>query len=119
MNADRLDLSPLDPSADASRWEWLVASIVERASPELSRRAARNSLLGSLADWAWPALSAAAVLAVVSGAALALTRQPAEAQPTVFVAEALEVSEPVRLWLDEGRAPTRSDLVLVLGGQLQ
>lgn len=119
MEADRLDLSPLDPKTDPDGWERLVARIVDAASPELARRAARASLLGSLAEWRWPALSAAAVLAILSGAALAMTRQQVDAEPTVSLVEALEVSEPVRDWISEGRAPSTSDLILVLGGELQ
>jgi len=119
MEADRLDLSPLDPETEPDRWERLVAGIVDAASPELTRRAARASLLGSLAELRWPALSAAAVLALISGAALAFTRQQTEVEPPVFLVEALQVSEPVRGWIDEGRAPSTSDLILVLGGELQ
>ena len=117
MDADRLDLTALDPTADEVRFEGLVARVMERAAPELRRRAAREGLFGALADWAWPALSAAAVLAVISGAALALTRQQVTAEDGfVTVIDALELAAPVSRWISEDRTPTTSDLIFALEG---
>lgn len=117
MDGDRLDLTALDPTADRARSERLVARIMERAAPELRRRAARDGLFGALADWAWPALSAAAVLAVISGAALALTRQQVSADDGIMtVVEALQLAEPMSLWISENRTPTTSDLIFALDG---
>jgi hypothetical protein len=120
MEADRLDLRPLDPMADDERFERLVARITEAAAPELARRFERTGLFGALADWAWPALSAAALLALVSTAALALARQQASADDSFAgVVDALEVAEPVSAWLSEGRSPTTSDLIFALEGERQ
>jgi hypothetical protein len=120
MEADRLDLRPLDPMADDERFERLVERITAAAEPELTRRAAGTGLFGALADWAWPALSAAAVLALVSGAALALARQQVSADDTFAgVVDVLEVAEPVSAWLSEGRPPTASDLIFALEGERQ
>lgn len=117
MDADRLDLSALDPTADGEHFDGVVARIMERASPELKRRAAREGLFGALADWAWPALSAAAVLALISGAALAMTRQQVSAEESfVTVLDAMELAEPVSRWIVEERTPTTSDLILALEG---
>jgi len=117
MDADRLDLSALDPTADGERYEAMVSRIMERAAPELRRRAARESLFGALADWAWPALSAAAVLALLSGAALALTRQQVSADDNIVtVLDAMELAEPVSRWIVEERTPTTSDLIFALEG---
>ena len=117
MDADRLDLTALDPTADGARFDGMVARIMERAAPELRRRSARDGLFGALADWAWPALSAAAVLAVISGAALALTRQQVSADDgIVTVVDALELAEPMSRWIVEQRTPTTSDLIFALEG---
>jgi hypothetical protein len=120
MGADRLDLRPLDPMVEEARYERLVARIMEAAEPELSRRFEGTGLFGALADWAWPALSAAAVLALVSGAALALARQQVSGEETFTgVVDVLEVAEPVSSWLSEGRPPTASDLIFALEGERQ
>lgn len=117
MDGDRLDLSALDPTADGERFEGTVARIMARAAPELRRRAAREGLFGALADWAWPALSAAAVLALLSGAALALARQEVSAEETIVtVVDAMELAEPVSRWIVEDRTPTTSDLIFALEG---
>jgi anti-sigma-K factor RskA len=119
MDSERLDLSPLDPAADRLRWERSVRAILMRAQPELDRRAARTGVLGMLGHWAWPTLSAAAIAAVVSGAALALVRTE---QPPSFiggVVQALNLAEPVAAWLDEDRPPRTSDLVLLIEGDFQ
>jgi hypothetical protein len=77
-------------------------------------------LFGALSDWAWPALSAAALLALVSGAALTLTRQQVSAEETFAgVLDALEVVEPLSLWLSEDRTPSTSDLIFALEGERQ
>jgi hypothetical protein len=115
MEGDRLDLSPLDPKMTEERWERMVGGILLRARPELTRRAARAGLLGTLGEWLWPALSAAAVAAVVSGAVLSRQQAVGAEAPDGGVVPAL-VAEPVSAWLDEERAPQVSDLVLALEG---
>jgi hypothetical protein len=120
MEADRLDLRPLDPMADDERFERLVERITDAAAPELARRFERTGLFGALAEWAWPALSAVAVLALISGAALALARQQVSADDTFAgVVDALQVAEPVSAWLTEGEPPTASDLIFALEGERQ
>jgi hypothetical protein len=119
MDPQRIDLSPLDPTSDRQRWERLVDGIVSRSGPELARRAARAGLLGTLGNWLWPALSAAAVLAVISGAAMAVTQDEARGRAEVAggVVQALDLAAPVSYWLDEDRPPTTSEFYLVLEGE--
>jgi hypothetical protein len=115
MEGDRLDLSSLDSKMTEERWERMVGSILLLARPELTRRAARAGVLGTLGEWLWPALSAAALAGLVSGAVL--TRQQAVGTDIADggVVPAL-VAEPVSAWLDEERAPQVSDLVFALEG---
>jgi len=118
MEEDRLDLRPLDRMADPERVEALVSAIVAAAAPELARRASGGGLLAVLGGWAWPTLAAASLAAAVSAAALFSGRPAATAGPMVATAgpvvTALELSEPVALWVDGNRGPTTADLVLAV-----
>lgn len=121
MHEDRIDLTPIDALADPARVESLVAAINEAAARELERRAAGGGVLAVLGGWAWPTLAAASLAAVVSAAAL-LSIKSTPANGTALeiagpVLEALELSEPVALWLDANRGPTTADLVMVLEGE--
>jgi hypothetical protein len=115
MEGDRLDLSPLNPKMTEERWERMVDSILMRARPELTRRAARAGLLGTLGEWLWPAMSAAVLAGLMSGAVLT-RRQAGEIDAPVGGVVPALVAEPVSAWLDEERAPQVSDLVLALEG---
>jgi len=116
MDEHPIDLSPLDPAADPDRWERLIESITKAAAPELARRAATRSVIAVIGHWLRPALAAGVVLAVAAGATLSLVQREAEVRPvpTTGLEEALELGEPVSLWLSENRAPTKSDLLLAL-----
>lgn len=118
MEEDRLDLKPLDRMADPERVEALVSAIVAAAAPELARRASGGGLLALLGGWAWPTLAAASLAAAVSAAALVSERPAPAAGTTVAnagpVVTALELSEPVALWVDGNRGPTTADLVLAV-----
>lgn len=117
MDSERLDLTALDPTMSEERWERMIEGILARARPELVRRAARAGLLGVLGDWAWPALAAAALAAVVSGAVLARAADGGDVGiPVGGVVPALGVAEPVSVWLDEGRGPQVHDLIVALEG---
>ncbi|HUF69090.1 MAG TPA: hypothetical protein VMM79_10650 [Longimicrobiales bacterium] len=111
MKDERLDLSPLDPVQDELRWRRLAARIRERAMPELARRAGREGVLGTLGHWAWPTAAAAALVALMSGSALALIRPP---EVMAHVVQAFDLEAPVSVWLLEDRAPTTDDLALAL-----
>lgn len=118
MDDERLDLTALDPTMDEERWERMIEGILFRARPELARRAARAGVLGILGDWMWPALSAAALAAVVSGAVLAQAGSRMEGTVVAGgIVPALGVAEPVSAWLDEERGPQVSDLIFALEGE--
>ncbi|HEX7117596.1 MAG TPA: hypothetical protein VF212_02330 [Longimicrobiales bacterium] len=116
MDIERVDLSALDPAADAERWERLVRRIMAGAAPELARRAATRDPFTLLASWARPMIAAAAAITVISFAVLRRTPGPVEIGSTASrgIVEALEVPSPAADWLNEDRAPTVTDLVSVL-----
>jgi hypothetical protein len=120
MEEDRLDLTPLDRLADPERVEVLVGEIMVAARPELARRAAGGGILAVLGGWAWPTLAAASLAAAVSAAALFTAQHAAAPETTVAsagpVVTALNVSEPVALWLEGNGGPTTADLVLAVEG---
>lgn len=117
MDEERLDLSSLNPTMDENRWERIVEGIMQRARPELLLRSARAGVLGTLGEWLWPALSAAALAAIISGAVLAQSGRAMEgAFAAGGVVPALDVAEPISAWLDEERGPQVSDLILVMEG---
>lgn len=119
MDGERLDLSPLRGGPDADREDRLVSAIMRSAAPELTRRASRAGVLGMLGNWMWPALAAAAVAALISGTVLARVQSDTDDVGGLLlggVVPALGLAEPVAAWLDEGRAPQVSDIVLALEG---
>lgn len=115
MDHDRIDLSPLHPAADAERWERMVAGIVARARVPVAAPAPARTPLLVLADWAWPTMAAAALVAGLSLVALSGRESPTVV-PTgaLSVAEALDLPAPVTDWLVEDRPPTESDLLVAL-----
>lgn len=113
MEPERLDLSPLDPAVDQLAFERLVGRILDAAAPELARRAREAGPLALLAGWARPTLAAAAVIATLAlGALTALERTTVA--PAASVVEALGLPAPAAEWLEDGREPTASDLVLAM-----
>lgn len=119
IERDRLDLSAVDPTRDAARWERLIARINAAARPELARRSRQAGVLSLLSRWAWPTMAAAGLAAVLSGAALALTRSRVlAADSTDGVVQFLGIADPVAVWLDAERSPSARDvIVLVEGGE--
>ncbi len=120
MNERDPDLSPLFPARSRER---LVGRILEAATPELLRRqAALRSPWLMLAEWARPALAAAALIALASAVVLGLGRGRAAVQlavdtgsaPASGVTEALDVPSPLDAWIAGDRDPSVSDLVVAV-----
>ena len=115
MSDEALDLSSID--LDPERRERLVASIMARVEPELVRRRSMRGVLGLVATWRVPVIAASMLITALSvGALLVAKRASAETASAVAVDlyDALELDQPVRRWLAEGRGPTTVDLVTVL-----
>src|SRR5690625_3753224 len=105
MDSERLNLSALDPSLDTRDWEALIDSIVENARPELNRRAAAQSPLYLLATWARPMLATAALLAIISIAALRTMGRDSDLAPYYApdIDQEAGVPAPLANWLTEER----------------
>lgn len=114
MEPERVDLSPLDPSVDQLRYERLVRRIVDAAGPELTRRAGEAGPLVALGAWTRQTLTAAAIIAAVAVGAIVATERASQAAEPETVVGALGVPDQAAEWLEEGREPTASDLVLAV-----
>lgn len=124
MNRGPVDLSPLDPTVDRERYEQLVRRIVDRALPELDRRAAAAtaSVVAVLAGWARPAIAAAAVIAILATATvdvLGPLDHGSGAAEGVTIVDVLELPAPLAGWLAEGGPPSISAVIAAAeGGQI-
>jgi hypothetical protein len=115
MEPERIDLSGYRP--DQNSFERRVRAIMRAAAPELARRAQRDGLLVAVGQWLRPALAAAAVVAAIAaGALVAEFSRPQQTAAAGTMVEELGVVEPASRWLDEGREPTVSDLMMALDG---
>ena len=113
MSDEALDLSSID--LDGERRERLVGAIMARVGPELLRRRSARGVLGLVAAWRVPVIAASVLITALSLGALALAERSAAPAPvSVDLYDALELDQPVRRWLAEGRGPTTVDLVTVL-----
>jgi hypothetical protein len=65
MNQDPIDLSSLDPSRDAPRWEQTIREVASRAASRAARRRS-GSLSLQLVAWLRPALGCAAAAVTLS-----------------------------------------------------
>ena len=106
---EKLDLSALDPAADAERWARVVDATRLRMASALSERG--RDAFGVVGDWARPILALAAGLLLVLGAAdlavgLHLT-ELSNARRLALLAESSVL---------HGRAPTGAELMAALRG---
>jgi hypothetical protein len=104
---DKVDLTPLDPAADADRWSRLLDATRLRVASALLER--ELDPFAAVVGWGRPILAAAAVLLLVLGAAdIALRGRPAEpseARRLAYLAEASAL---------HGRAPTGAEVIATL-----
>ena len=121
MDEEPIDLRPLDPTLDREHWERRIATLTALAAPELARRAmTADSPSVVLLGWFRPAFSAAAVLALCAGAALAMLLQSPAGPPepaTPAMTETLRLPAPVALWLGEEQPPSVADLASAVQGE--
>ena len=108
-DADRIDLSPLDPHVDPSHFEQLVREVRRAATPELIRRQMSLTPWGQIARWRRPILSASGLLALAAAVVIVVARPPAEAPPTDV--EALGVPDRVARWVQAAEKPSPAELV--------
>lgn len=117
------ELSALDPTAEADRFDDIVARITEDAGRELTRRRRTVDPLVSVAAWWRPGLrAAAAVILVSAGLLVALdgrsrdggTAEEIAASQEEF-ASALGVPDALSGWVGRAEMPDPGDLVLTMG----
>lgn len=114
-DVDRIDCTPLDPTADPERFETIVRSITTAASAGLAARRARSNVFGQVASWWRPLLAAAVITGVVSVAALAsIEPAPRVAGSEISLAEAIGMPEQIAGWVRSDEAPEPAELLLTL-----
>ncbi len=113
MTEEPIDLGPLDPTADAARFDATVAAVMRDAALELRRRRLGWTAMGQLDRWRRPMLAAAAVMVLVSGAVLWQTR-PRSLQTETGVAEALGVPTQLATWVRDDALPSPEQLLFAL-----
>jgi hypothetical protein len=108
MDEQKIDLSVVDPSRDAARWERLVQSVARRA---VAARRRRLTVGGQLLAWARPALAIAAGVALVSWVG-----SLASPEPDAPVAESQEDPAIVLArWASSDERPSATKILRVLG----
>ncbi len=123
IDDDFRDLAPLRPKLDAERWARMAGSIERAAAPELARRASLPwtvlpgpGLLTLLSGWTRPALSAAAIAALVATVLISGVRTP-EIGPQAGVGSALGYPEAVSAWVETGWTPSVEELLIAMEDQ--
>jgi hypothetical protein len=109
MDEDRIDLTLLDPSRDARRWDLFAESIVNRAMTARQGVSFRDLLFA----WSRPALAFAVVVALLSVAGASLSGRNAASSVTAN-------QEPVTAlfsWAAAGHAPSADTILGTLGGE--
>lgn len=105
----------LDPAADMERWEALLERVMARARPEIERRAAAGGPGRWIADWARPAIAAAAVLAALAtGGLLSVTSRPIRDVEPAGVGAAIGWPAPVEMWAETGRRPYLEEMLIAM-----
>lgn len=117
MADDRLDLSPLDPTSDAERFDRIVGAIMDRAADDLRARCARYNPVVRLVEWRRPMLAAAAVLLLLCGGILVRVRAPQPSSEVSGIAEAIGVPTLLAEGLRSDQMPTIVDLFEVIGNR--
>jgi hypothetical protein len=111
MSNDPLDFGPLDPTRDARRFDWIVAETLDRARPELARRA-MPSPWRQLVGWSRPTLAAAGLAAIASAAILSGGTGALPETSALPAVEAPSLSALLDDWLLEARMPTANEMVM-------
>jgi acyl-CoA reductase-like NAD-dependent aldehyde dehydrogenase len=115
MTDDPINLTPLDPTADAARFDALVRGITARAEPILEARRARLTSVGQISAWRRPVLLLAAAIALVAGVTLLQPRQTSTRSETTL-ADAIGMPSSVASWIRTGTTPSPADLLITSGG---
>ena len=112
MTDGPVDLSPLDPSSDAARWERMLASTVARAqAANDARTLARSTPLGTIAGWRRELLvAAAAAIAMLMPLEFALELSERREQRVHSLAQRSAA------WAESGVSPSGADILRGMTG---
>jgi hypothetical protein len=109
---EKMDLSSLDPSRDAVRWERMIQSVANRAVA-----ARQPAVVIDLYRYARPLLALAAAVAALTWLPALLAEKPGESARSA--ATSAVASDPVASlseWAERGEVPASADLFATLGG---
>ena len=109
MDQEPIDFSAFGISRDSLEYERMIAGVLSAAAPELSRRraAARDPIV-LIAQWARPALAAAAAIATLAVGSFWFGAAPAQSV-------AVE-PEPLESWVMSEEPPSALELIAVIEG---
>jgi hypothetical protein len=108
MHDSKLDMSSLDPSQNAERWDRLIESIADRA---VARRQQRLTISYQLQAWSRPVLVAAAAVALIVGAKALVTRNETSRTALSNFRKVYVLAE----WAGTAERPAPSNVLQVLG----
>lgn len=113
----KIDLSPLEPSADGAHWERMVRSVAARGVRAVVARLRPHPILVQLAAWSRPVFAAAAVVSFAWAPVLALTRSRSATprQPEVAT-QAQGLDTAMVQWAMNDHVPTAAELLETLSG---
>lgn len=106
----RVDLSPLDPLADAAEFERTLDRIRSRVEPLLAARRPAPDVWSVIADWRRPILVASGVLAFVG--AMVLLPLGRRSNDAGSLAEAAGFRGSIAEWVESGRVPSSADIIV-------
>jgi hypothetical protein len=119
MENEKIDLSPLDPSADAARWERLVGSITEAGARAIAARLRPHPILVQLAAWWRPVVAASAVAVGCAWLPPLVTPAPSSLRTSSTTELAQTASSPTPAlmeWAMREKAPSTAELLETFGG---
>jgi len=108
MHDAKFDWSSLDPSKDTERWNHLIESIADRAA---ARHKQRLTVSYQMLVWARPVLAAAAVVTIIVGFRLYLSREGRSRLAIDHYHRAYVLAQ----WADNQEHPSPSNVLQVLG----
>jgi hypothetical protein len=111
-----VDLTALDPAADAEAFERFVRGICRAAGAELLRRRSRPSLEDLIIHWRRPIMAAVLVIALVSGS-LIMTARQSPVRCETALAESLGVPRVWAGWIHGDEHPGPGQLLEADGSE--
>jgi len=110
-NDGSIDLSCLDPGADAAHFDGLLRRIHEAAAPELMRRTRDLSLWALIARWRTAIAAVAGILVIASIVVLATVPRARSISASDALTEAMGVPRGLASYVNTGVQPTPGALL--------